>query len=300
MPQPKKVIVIVGPTAVGKTALAIQLAQHFKTDIVSADSRQFYRELEKATAKPTLEELGLIQHYGINSHSIENYYSVGQYEHDALAWIKDIHQKADYALLVGGSGLYAKAVTEGLDEMPEIDFKIRQSLQERLVDEGLIHLLLELQRLDPEHYRQIDKANPQRVLRALEVCLSVGQPYSSFRTGKAKVRPFDLIKIGITMPREKLYARIEARMEAMLADGLLEEARALFPQAHLPALQTVGYQEIFGYLRNEYDWQETHRLLMRNSRRYAKRQFTWFQRDTQINWFEATQITDILAHIAKL
>ncbi len=293
----KKLITVVGPTAVGKTALAIQLAQHFQTEIVSADSRQFYRELDKATAKPTTEELALVKHYGINSHSIENYYSVGQYEQDALKWIASIHKKSDYAILVGGSGLYIKAVTEGLDEIPETDPDIRQSLQERLVDEGLSYLLLELERLDHDYYRQVDKANPQRIVRALEVCLSTGQPYSSFRVGKPKARPFETIKIGLTMPREILYPRIEARMNAMLADGLLEEARSLLPYAHLSALQTVGYQEIFSYLKGEYDWNEAHRLLLRNSRRYAKRQFTWFQRDAQIKWFEITEMASILAYM---
>ncbi len=296
----KKLITVVGPTAVGKTALAIQLAQHFQTEIVSADSRQFYRELEKATAKPTATELASVPHYGINTHSIERYYSVGQYEQDALSWLASIHEKSDYAILVGGSGLYIKAVTEGLDEIPETDPDIRQSLQERLADEGLVHLLLELERLDYAYYKQVDRANPQRVLRGLEVCLSTGLPFSTFRTGVAKPRPFQVIKIGLTMSRELLYPRIEARMEAMLADGLLEEARALLPYSHISALQTVGYQEIFGYLEGEYDWSEAHRLLMRNSRRFAKRQFTWFQRDAQITWFESNDVEGILAHIATV
>lgn len=283
-----------GPTAVGKTALAIRLAQHFQTAIVSADSRQFYIELNKATAKPSPEELAMAKHYGINSHHIQHYYNVGEFEQDALAWIAEIHQKSDYAVLVGGSGLYIKAVTEGLDEMPEIDTTLREKLQIRLENEGLPSLLTELEELDIEYFNQVDKANPQRVMRALEVCIATGKPYSSFRVGKPKERPFEIIKIGLTMPREQLYARIEARMEMMLADGLLEEATELLQYADLPALQTVGYQEIFAYLRGAYDWAEAQRLLMRNSRRYAKRQFTWFNRDVQVHWFEANQWTEIL------
>lgn len=294
MTHKKKLITVVGPTAVGKTALAIRLAQHFQTGIVSADSRQFYIELEKGTAKPTLEELASAPHYGINSHHITDYYSVGQFEEDALGWIAEIHQKSDYAILVGGSGLYVKAITEGLDEMPEIDMTIRQTLQARLQNEGLPSLLTELEALDLAYHAQVDRANPQRIIRALEICLSTGKPYSSFRAGKAKERDFEIIKIGLTMPRELLYARIEARMEQMLVEGLLEEARLLLPQADLPALQTVGYQEIFGYLKGEYDWAEAHRLLMRNSRRYAKRQFTWFRQDASIVWWEASQWEEIL------
>lgn len=297
--KPKKLIVVVGATAVGKTSLAIRLAQHFQTAIVSADSRQFYIELEKGTAKPTSEELAAALHYGINTHHISHYYNVGQFEQDALEWITEIHQKADYAILVGGSGLYIKAVTEGLDEMPEVDMAIRQNLQDRLQQEGLPALLADLEVLDLAYHQQVDKANPQRVMRALEVCLSTGKPYSSLRVGKAKERPFEILKIGLTMPREQLYARIEARMEEMLQHGLLEEARLLFPHADLPALQTVGYQEIFGFLRGEYDWAEAHRLLMRNSRRYAKRQDTWFRQDTAIQWWEASQWADIIAYLER-
>lgn len=290
----KTLIAVVGPTAVGKTALAIRLAQHFQTEIVSADSRQFYQELNKGTAKPSPEELASAQHYGINSHSIHDYYSVGQYEQDALAWIEAIHQKSDYAVLVGGSGLYVRAVTDGLDEMPETDLTIREKLQTRLETEGLPALLVELAQLDEVYFAQVDQANPQRVVRALEVCLTAGKPYSSFRAGKRKERPFRVVKIGLTLPREQLYARIEERMELMLADGLREEAEALLPLADLPALQTVGYQEIFSYLKGEYDWAEAHRLLMRNSRRYAKRQYTWFNRDADVHWFEAGEVEAII------
>lgn len=293
----KKLIVVVGPTAVGKTALAIQLAQHLQTEIISADSRQFYIELDKATAKPSFEELACVKHYGINSHSIETYYSVGQYEKDALDWIAKIHEKSNYAILVGGSGLYVKAVTNGLDEMPEVQAGIREKLQERLSTEGLPALCKELENLDLAYYKQVDTSNPQRILRALEVCISTGEPYSRFRAGKPKERPFQIIKIGLTMPRDALYARIEARMEQMLTDGLLEEARGLLPKATLPALQTVGYQEIFGFLKGEYDWKEAHRLLMRNSRRYAKRQLTWFGQDSSIRWFEMPERQEILKYI---
>jgi len=293
----KKVIAVVGATAVGKTALAIRLAQHFQTEIVSADSRQFYIELEKGTAKPSPEELAAARHHGINTRHITEDYTVGQYEKDALEWLADIHTRSDYAVLVGGSGLFVQAVLEGLDDMPETAPEIRESLQKRLEMEGLPALLSDLEQLDNAYFQQVDRANPQRVMRALEVCITTGKPYSSFRAGKPKERPFEVIKIGLTMPREQLYARIEARMEQMLLDGLLEEATALFPQAHLYALQTVGYQEIFGFLREEYDWNEAKRLLMRNSRRYAKRQYTWFNRDAAVQWFEAGDWEGILQAI---
>jgi tRNA dimethylallyltransferase len=293
----KKLIAVVGATAVGKTALAIRLAQHFQTDIVSADSRQYYIELDKGTAKPSPEELAMAKHYGINSHHITDYYSVGQFEQDALQWIADIHQRTNIAILVGGSGLYVKAVTDGLDEMPDIDLNIRQILQARLEQEGLPALLQELEQVDEIYFQQVDKANPQRIIRALEVCLSVGKPYSSFRAGKPKERPFQVIKVGLAMPREELYSRIEARMELMLQNGLVEEAQGLLAYADLPALQTVGYQEVFAYLKNEYDWKEAHRLLMRNSRRYAKRQNTWFNRQENIMWFQINQWEEILQYI---
>ncbi len=295
----KYLIVIIGATAVGKTDLSLRLAQHFATDIISADSRQFYREMDIGTAKPSPAELELVKHHLINSHSISEEYSVGQFERDALKILADIYQKNDIALLVGGSGLYVRVVCEGMDEMPEADFQIRETLNNRLIINGLDDLLAELARLDPIYYTQVDKANPQRVLRALEVCLASGKPYSAFRKNQKTPRDFKIIKIGLDRPRAELYARIDARMDLMLTQGLLAEAQTLQAFANHNALQTVGYQEIYGYLRGEYDWDEAVRLLKRNSRRYAKRQLTWFRRETDINWFHPEDFDQILHFISQ-
>lgn len=273
----KTLLVIAGPTAVGKTAYCVELAKKLQTDVVSADSRQFYRELTIGTAKPTPEEMQGVTHHFIDSHSIGETYTAGQYERDCLKLLDELFRKKDVVLLTGGSGLFLKVVTDGMDELPDPDPELRQKLRERLVTEGLPALLEELQRLDPVFYEKIDRQNPVRVLRALEVCLTTGQPYSSLRTGKKAERPFSSKKICLTRPRDELYARIDARMDAMLAAGLVEEARSLLPYRYHNALQTVGYQEVFGFLDGAYDDDEMVRLLKRNSRRYAKRQMTWFR-----------------------
>jgi tRNA dimethylallyltransferase len=293
----KYLLVLAGPTAVGKTDLSIRLAQYFDTEIISADSRQFYREMNIGTAKPSPAELQLVKHHLIDSHSIAQEYSVGQYERDVLEILAQIYQKKNIAWLVGGSGLYIRAICEGMDEMPTIDFQIREGLNNRLITSGLGDLLLELAQLDPLYYAQVDKANPQRVLRALEVCLASGKPYSDFRKNQKAPRGFKIIKIGLDRPREELYARIDARMDLMLEQGLLTEAQNLLPYQQHNALQTLGYQEIYGHLAGEYDWNETVRLLKRNSRRYAKRQLTWFRRENDINWFHPANFEQILAFI---
>jgi tRNA dimethylallyltransferase len=287
-------IVVVGATAVGKTETAIRLAEYFKTEIISADSRQFYRELTIGTAKPSNEELQRAKHHFIDSHSITENYTVGQFENDALMVLESIFQHRSVAILAGGSGLFVKILCDGMDEIPETDPEIRVQLIAELADSGLKPLLEELKIKDLDYYEEVDKANPQRILRALEVCRSTGLPFSSFRTQKKVKRPFNIIKIGLTRPREELYARIDARMDAMIAQGLLEEAKSLLPFQSHNALQTVGYQEIFAFLNGEYDWEEAVRLLKRNSRRYAKRQLTWFRKDTDIQWFEADKFEDIL------
>ena len=295
----KFLIVIAGPTAVGKTDLSIKLAKHFHTEILSADSRQFFREMSIGTAKPTLEEQQGVKHYFIDSHSISEEYNAGQFEIDALKILDKIFQEKDVAILVGGSGLYVRALCEGMDEMPEVAPEIREKLNQRLETEGLETLCLELEKLDPEYYAQVDKANPQRVVRALEVCLASGKPYSYFRNQKKKVRPFQVIKIGLTRNREELYQRIDLRMDMMLQQGLLEEAENLEKFQNHNALQTVGYTEIFDFLKGKYDWEEAVRLLKRNSRRYAKRQLTWFRKDPDFTWFQASEEKEILAFIEE-
>ena len=287
----KTLIVVAGPTAVGKTALCLSLARHFNTEIISADSRQFYREMNVGTAKPTPEELAQVPHHLINSLSIQQSYDVKQFETDALAAIDAIFEKSNVAIAAGGSGLFIKTLCEGIDEMPSAPPEVRQNLEDKLKAEGLEALTRQLKTLDPTYYQQVDLANPQRILRALEVCIATGQPYSSFRkenNRKEKNRPFSIIKIGLERERNELYERINLRVDEMLDNGLLEEARQLYPYRQLNALQTVGYQEIFGYLDNNYDWKEAVRLIKRNSRRYAKRQFTWFKKDAAMQWFSLT------------
>ncbi|GAB2941165.1 tRNA (adenosine(37)-N6)-dimethylallyltransferase MiaA [Hymenobacter coalescens] len=278
-------LVITGPTAVGKTALCVRLAQHLGTEVVSADARQFFREMRIGTAKPTPEEMQGVPHHFIDSHSITEDYSAGRYEADCLALLGQLFQRHEVVMLTGGSGLYLQAVTDGLDELPPADAALREQLQAELAAQGLPALVQELARLDPVSHARIDRQNPVRVLRALEVCRSTGQPFSSFHgAGPKAERPFRVVKVALTRERDELYARIDQRVDQMLAEGLLAEVRALLPHRHAQALQTVGYQEIFGYLDGAYDWAEAVRLLKRNTRRYAKRQLTWLRRDGAYQW----------------
>lgn len=290
-------VAVVGPTAVGKTATAIALAQAFDTAIVSADARQFYREMSVGTAAPTAAELAAAQHHFIHSHSIQQSYSVGQYEQEALACLAQLFVDKPVVVLVGGSGLYVKALCEGLDNLPPIPPEIRVQLQQRLEAEGLESLVAELAQRDPHSYNQIDRHNPQRVLRALEVCIGTGKPFSSFHHHQPKPRPFRVLYIGLDLPREQLYGRIDTRVEVMVAQGLEAEARRLYPYRMHNALQTVGYQEWYGYFEGIYDREEALRLLKRNSRRYAKRQLTWFRRIPEIQWFSPEQQAAILAYV---
>ncbi|SHJ29180.1 tRNA dimethylallyltransferase [Hymenobacter daecheongensis DSM 21074] len=273
-------LVVAGPTAVGKTALCVQLAQHYGTEIVSADSRQFFRELSIGTAKPTAAEMQGVPHHFIDSHSITEAYNAGRFEVDCLALLSKLIEKHPLVILTGGSGLYLQAVTEGLDDMPTANHEIRAQLQQELAAHGLGPLVAELARLDPVTHGRIDRQNHQRVLRALEVTRGTGQPFSSFHTDKTAVsRPFAIRKVALTREREVLYQRIDQRVEHMLEAGLLAEVQALLPYRHHNALQTVGYQEIFDYLDGLHDWPEAVRLLKRNTRHYAKRQLSWLRRD---------------------
>ncbi|GAB4028438.1 tRNA (adenosine(37)-N6)-dimethylallyltransferase MiaA [Spirosoma gilvum] len=282
----KTLLVIAGPTAVGKTALCVRLAKILGTDVVSADSRQLYRELTIGTAKPTPDEMEGVQHYFINSHSITDAVNAGRYERECLTVLADLFQKRDVVILSGGTGLYINAVCFGLDDMPAVEPSLRAHLLNRLQQEGLAALQQELRQLDPVYAQTADLQNPIRVTRALEVCLSTGQRYSSFRRQQPVERPFRSVMIALERPREELYARIDARMDAMLAAGLVDEARSLVTYRDLPALQTVGYQEVFPYLDGTYDYEEMVRLLKRNSRRYAKRQLTWFRNQGNYSWIK--------------
>ena len=287
--DPRPVLLtIAGPTAVGKTALCVQLAQQFQTEIVSADSRQFFKELSIGTAKPTPTEMQGVPHHFINSHGIAEDYSAGRFATDCLAVLTELFRKHPLVILTGGSGLYVQAVTDGLDELPGVPPEIRAQLHAELAAHGLAPLVAELAATDPVAHARIDQQNPQRMVRALEITRATGRPFSSFHTaGPPAENPlFRNVKVALSRERAVLYQRINQRVEHMLAAGLLAEVRALLPYRHHHALQTVGYQEIFGYLDGDYDWAEAVRLLQRNTRRYAKRQLTWLRRDTAYQWVE--------------
>jgi tRNA dimethylallyltransferase len=279
-------VVLAGATAVGKTELSLALAERLDTEILSADSRQFYRQMSIGTAKPSPSELARVRHHFVDFLPIEKRYTVADFEKEALAVLSDLFKKKQYALLVGGSGLFIKALCEGLDEMPEVPLSVRQDLMQVLENEGIEILLEELKTKDPLYFEQVDKANRQRVVRALEVIRTTGVPFSSFRTQEKKARPFRIVKIMLDRPRPILYARINARVEQMLEQGLEQEVRKLYPFRHLNALQTVGYQEFFPYFEGLTDLAQTKAQIQQNTRRYAKRQLTWFRKDADFTWLE--------------
>lgn len=293
----KTLILIVGPTGSGKTDLSIEVAERFRCPIISTDSRQFYRGIPIGTAQPEDEQLERVEHHFIASHSLEEDFNCGAYEVAALARLEELFLSHDVVVAVGGSGLYVKALIEGMDDLPEVDPTLRNTLQERLRGEGLEALAEELRRLDPAFYEVVDRKNPARVLRALEVCLATGKPYSSLRTGQRRERPFSTIKIGTTMDRAILYDRINRRVGMMIEAGLEQEARAVYPLRHLNSLQTVGYREMFDYFDGIISRDEAIELIKRNSRRYAKRQLTWFGRDEQIEWFDPSDRAKIMEYI---
>lgn len=296
----KTLIAVVGPTASGKTAAAIQLAQYFNTVVISADSRQFYSEMSIGTAKPTPSELAAVKHFFIDSLSINETYSVGDYEKEAIELVTQLFKEHDKVIVAGGSGLFVKAICEGFDQFPDIQEGIREKLNVELAERGITELQERLKTVDQEYYGQVDLNNPQRVIRALEVFESTGKTYSSFRTKNTAVRPFNIIKLGLNLPREALYARINARVDDMLSNGLVEEVRSLLPSRHLNALNTVGYSELFDYFDGKCDLARAVEQIKQNTRRFAKRQLTWFRKDGDITWFKADEhnlIADLLSAI---
>lgn len=293
----KTLISIVGPTAVGKTALAIQVAQHLSTEIISADSRQFFKEMEIGTAKPSVEELAAAPHHFINSHSITEFFSTGDFEVQAMEVIMDLFRVNDQVVLCGGSGLYVNALLNGLDDLPATDLSIRAALNERFHAEGLNGIKAELASLDPEYYAQVDQFNTQRLIRGLEFVRSTGKKLSSFQLNSKKTRPFNIIKLGLNRDRKLLYEQINRRVDQMMEKGLLEEVKSLMPYRDLNALKTVGYAELFDYLDGKCSLSEAVDKIKQNTRRFAKRQLTWFRRDEEIKWFEPDQTTEILAYI---
>lgn len=283
--QKSKLIVIVGPTAVGKTALAIRVARQFKTEILSADSRQIYKELEIGTAKPTAAELAEVRHHFINSHSIQETFNAADFGMQASKSLEELFHQHEYVVVSGGSGLYIKGLLEGFDEMPQVQNGVREKIIHAYQQNGLVWLQDQVKKLDPDYFETVDVQNPQRLMRALEVIESTDKPFSAWQLKSKRILPYQVIKIGLELERDQLYARIDARMDAMIEAGLFEEAAKFYPQKQLNALQTVGYKEIFDFMDGLYDKAEAVRLLKRNSRHYAKRQLTWFKRDEEIKWF---------------
>ena len=290
-------IVVGGPTGSGKSALAVEIAKHFRAPIISTDSRQMYRGMAIGTAQPTAEELAAVKHYFIADREPEDDFNCGRYEVEALTLLDKLFTENKYVVAVGGSGLYIQALCSGMDALPEADEELRNSLKERLESEGLEALFAELQGLDPAYAEIVDRCNPARVMRALEVCISTGRPYSEQRSGTTTERPFNIIKIATDMPRDILYDRINCRVDMMVEEGLVAEAKAMYPKRHLNALQTVGYREIFDYFDGKCSLEEAIELVKRNSRRYAKRQMTWFRRDSEFRWFAPTALSEIIAYI---
>lgn len=294
-----KIIFIVGPTAIGKTAMGIRVANHFNTEIISADSRQFFREMSIGTAKPTPEELTQAKHHFINNLSIKDEYSVGAFEKETLELIESYKGKKEVLVVVGGSGLYVDAIAHGFDDLPQGDPETRERLNKVLEDEGIEPIVAQLKLLDPEYYAKVDVKNPQRVIRALDVCLSTGKKFSSFHNKSSKKRPFDFIKIGLNMGRPELYARVNHRVDLMKDAGLVEEVKSLSEFQSLNALNTVGYSEIFSFLNGDLSLEEAIELIKRNTRRFAKRQITWFNKRGDVNWYspqDGDEIIKFLEH----
>jgi tRNA dimethylallyltransferase len=292
-------LVLLGATGTGKTDLSISLAKYFGTEIVSADSRQMYIELDIGTAPPSQEQLNEVKHHFIKSRSIFDEYTAGKYETDALRIINTLFETSDYVWLVGGSGLYIDAVCKGIDDIPSTDAELRKSITERFEEEGIESLRFELARLDPDICNILDIRNPHRIMRALEACINSGKPYSSLRKNFEKRRPFNIIKIGLTMDRDLLYNRINMRVNKMIETGLEKEARNLYRFKELNALKTVGYRELFDYFEGKTSLEKTIDLIKRNTRRYAKRQITWFARYPEIKWFHPDDFDGIISEIKK-
>lgn len=293
----KNLIVIAGPTAVGKTALSIELAKFYNCPVISADSRQFYKEMSIGTAKPTQEEMQDVPHYFIDNISIHDTYNVGQFERDAIDCIETLFKTHEQLILVGGSGLYINAILNGVDEFEEIPTHIREQLIKDYNEKGLIYLQDELKKRDEVYYNQVDLNNPQRIMRALEVCIHNDKPYSSFRKKEKKERSFDTINILVNTDRETLYNCINKRVDVMMQNGLLEEVKSLYPHKHLNALNTVGYKELFDFIDNKCTLEEAVSLIKQNSRRYAKRQLTWFNHQGDFETFAPTDLEKLKAYL---
>ncbi len=297
--SPKTLIAVVGPTAIGKTSLAIALAKQFKTELVSADSRQFFKEMRIGTAVPSSEELETVPHHFIQHLSVHETFSVGDFERAALTKVDALFKNHDVAILVGGSGLYVDAVVKGMDTFPDVEPRIRQELNTELETNGLEALQKELSEKDPDYHARVDLNNPHRVIRALEICRGTKRPYSSFLGIQKANRSFNTLYVGLTAPREVIYERIEQRVDLMMQEGLLEEAKSLYPLRQLNALQTVGYRELFSHFEGTYNLEEAIAEIKKNTRRFAKRQLTWLRKNEDVLWVEYDEDSDIIISKVK-
>ena len=295
----KTLIVVTGPTAVGKTELCLDIAKYFNIPIINADSRQIYKELKIGTAAPTEEQMRQVWHFFVGTLSIADYYSASMYEEQTMSLLHELFQTSNIALMCGGSMMYIDAVCNGIDDIPTVSDEIRNELKKRLANEGLEELCKLLKTLDPEHYEIVDRQNPRRVVHALEICLMTGKTYTSFRTNEKKERPFQIIKIAINRNREELYERINHRVDQMMEDGLLEEAQRLYNQRNLNALNTVGYKEMFAYFDGTWSLEEAIERLKGNTRRYARKQLTWFKKDPSVKWFSPDDKEEIIKYIRE-
>lgn len=293
----RTLVLIVGPTGVGKTELSLRVAERFGCPIISCDSRQIYRDIPIGTAAPTAEEQARVKHYFVATHALEDNYNAGQYERDALALLDELFATHDVVVMTGGSMLYADAVCKGLDDLPAVPEEIRKEIGTKSLEE----LQHEVQRMDPDYWQEVDQQNPARLAHCIEICITTGKPYSTLRTQTIKERPFRIIKIGLTRPRALLYARIDERVKQMIANGMVEEARRVYLQRALNSLQTVGYKELFAYFDGDYDLHRAIELIQQNTRHYAKRQMTWFRRDKEIHWLNADEAIETnIENIEKL
>lgn len=293
----KKLIVILGPTGVGKTSLCLHIAKEYNVAVINADSRQMFKELPIGTAAPTIKEQEQAKHYFVGNLTVDKYYNASMFENDVLSLLDILFKQQDIALMSGGSMMYIDAVCNGIDDIPTVDTQIRQRLKERYEQEGLESIIQELRQLDPEYYNIVDKKNHKRVIHALEICLSTGKAYSSFRHNVRKTRPFQIIKIGLTRNREELYSRIDQRVDEMISNGLLKEAANMYPQRNLNALNTVGYKELFDYIDGKTDLQEAIFKIKSNTHKYCRKQLTWFKRDPEIKWFTPENVEEIINYI---
>lgn len=297
MKQTKTLLVVLGPTGVGKTEISLKLAEHFGSPIISSDSRQFYRELKIGTAAPTPSQLQRVEHFFIGSHSIHDEYNAGQYQNDVIVLLDKLFKRTDVVMLVGGSMMYIDAVCNGIDDIPNVDAATRSFWKKEFDDKGLEYIQQQLKEKDPFHYQEVDLQNHKRVLHALEICTITGKPYSDIRTGTTKQRPFNIVKIGLNRPRPELYERINDRVLIMIKEGLLEEAANYQEFKHLNTLNTVGYKELFNYFDQTWTLEFAINMIQQDSRRYAKKQLSWFNRDSAIKWFNPTEEDEIMTYL---